>query len=86
MPAGLDLRDLEAPIVQAGWEASHGMSSPPADDGPPNLVDARPLYAGTNVARTEDIRPAAELVTSLTPQRREWIAGLLAGRQAIPAY
>lgn len=33
--------------------------------GPPNLVDAGPLYAGECVARIADIRPAAELVHEL---------------------
>jgi nitronate monooxygenase len=40
---------------------------PPTDDGPENLVDSGPLYAGTSVARIYDIRPAAELVRALTP-------------------
>jgi nitronate monooxygenase len=40
---------------------------PPTDDGPINLLDSGPLYAGTNVARITDIRPAAELVKTLTP-------------------
>jgi nitronate monooxygenase len=40
---------------------------PPTDDGPVNLVDSGPLYAGVNVARVADIRPAAELVKALTP-------------------
>jgi hypothetical protein len=39
---------------------------PPTDDGPDNLVDSGPLYAGINVARITDIRPAAELVKALT--------------------
>lgn len=39
----------------------------PTDDGPPNLVDAGPLYAGETVARIADVRPAAELVRALTP-------------------
>jgi NAD(P)H-dependent flavin oxidoreductase YrpB (nitropropane dioxygenase family) len=39
----------------------------PTDDGPPNLLDAGPLYAGETVARIDDIRPAAEIVASLTP-------------------
>jgi NAD(P)H-dependent flavin oxidoreductase YrpB (nitropropane dioxygenase family) len=34
-------------------------------DGPPNLVEAGPLYAGKCVARISDIRPAAELVRDL---------------------
>ena len=40
---------------------------PPTDDGPASLVDAGPLFAGMNVARITDIRPAAELVKTLTP-------------------
>ncbi len=39
----------------------------PTDDGPPNLLDAGPLYAGETVARIDDVRPAAELVGMLTP-------------------
>lgn len=39
----------------------------PADDGPPNLLDAGPLYAGESVARISDVRPAAELVRALAP-------------------
>jgi NAD(P)H-dependent flavin oxidoreductase YrpB (nitropropane dioxygenase family) len=40
---------------------------PPTDDGPENLLDSGPLYAGENVARLSDIRPAAQLVRELTP-------------------
>jgi nitronate monooxygenase len=40
---------------------------PPTDDGPVNLVDSAPLYAGMNVSRISDVRPAAELVKALTP-------------------
>ena len=40
---------------------------PPTDDGPANLLDSGPLYAGMNVGRVTDIRPAAELVKTLTP-------------------
>jgi nitronate monooxygenase len=39
----------------------------PIDDGPPNLLDAGPLYAGETVARIGDVRPAAEIVSDLTP-------------------
>lgn len=39
----------------------------PTDDGPANLVDAGPLYAGRTVARIDDLRPAAEIVRALTP-------------------
>jgi nitronate monooxygenase len=37
----------------------------PTDDGPSNLVEAGPLYAGATVARIETIRPAAEIVADL---------------------
>ena len=40
---------------------------PPTDDGPASLVDSGPLYAGVNVGRVTAIRPAAELVKTLTP-------------------
>ena len=40
---------------------------PATDDGPANLLDSGPLYAGANVARISDVRPAAELVKALTP-------------------
>jgi nitronate monooxygenase len=34
-------------------------------DGPPSLVDAGPLYAGSCIARIGDVRPAGELVREL---------------------
>ena len=37
----------------------------PTDDGPENLLDAGPLYAGKTVARIGEVRPAAELVRAL---------------------
>lgn len=40
---------------------------PPTDDGPTNLLDSGPLYAGAQVTRLTDIRPAADLVKALTP-------------------
>jgi nitronate monooxygenase len=40
---------------------------PPTDDGPANLLSSGPLYAGMNVGRITDVRPAAELVRALTP-------------------
>lgn len=40
---------------------------PPTDDGPANLLDSGPLYAGMNVDRITDIRPAMELVKALAP-------------------
>ena len=39
----------------------------PTDDGPANLLDAGPLYAGQTVARIGAIQPAAEIVSALTP-------------------
>jgi nitronate monooxygenase len=36
-------------------------------DGPTNLVDAGPLYAGECVARISDVRPAGELARELAP-------------------
>ena len=36
-------------------------------DGPPNLVEAGPLYAGECIDRISDIRPAGELVRELAP-------------------
>jgi nitronate monooxygenase len=39
----------------------------PTDDGPENLIDAGPLYAGKTVARIDEVRPAADLVRALTP-------------------
>jgi len=39
----------------------------PTDDGPANLLDAGPLYAGETVARIDHLRPAAEIVATLTP-------------------
>lgn len=36
-------------------------------DGPPNLVEAGPLYAGACVDRISDIRPAGDLVRALAP-------------------
>jgi nitronate monooxygenase len=39
----------------------------PTDDGPVNLIEAGPLYAGETVARIGEVRPAAELVASLAP-------------------
>jgi NAD(P)H-dependent flavin oxidoreductase YrpB (nitropropane dioxygenase family) len=37
------------------------------DDGPSNLLDAGPLYAGESVARIHELRPAADVVRSLAP-------------------
>jgi NAD(P)H-dependent flavin oxidoreductase YrpB (nitropropane dioxygenase family) len=37
-------------------------------DGPPNLVEAGPLYAGECIDRIDDLRPAGELVRALAPR------------------
>jgi len=37
------------------------------ENGPDNLVDAGPLYAGESIGRIDDVRPAAELVRALAP-------------------
>ncbi|MGN6169978.1 MAG: NAD(P)H-dependent flavin oxidoreductase, partial [Solirubrobacteraceae bacterium] len=53
----------------AGQRPSLPFLSPqaPTDDGPDNLLDSGPLYAGANVGRITEVRPAAELVAALTP-------------------
>ena len=40
---------------------------PPTDDGPENLIECGPLYAGESVLRLARVRPAAEIVSLLTP-------------------
>jgi nitronate monooxygenase len=40
---------------------------PPTDDGPGNLLESGPLYAGETVARISELRRAAELVRALSP-------------------
>jgi NAD(P)H-dependent flavin oxidoreductase YrpB (nitropropane dioxygenase family) len=63
MPASLQAR-----IARAQHPGSRLLSPlGPTDDGPPNLLDAGPLYAGESVARIAEVRPAAELVSALTP-------------------
>jgi nitronate monooxygenase len=70
-------------LFSAGWPAPHRVvpnaatehgddQDPlpplaPLDDGPASLVDEAPLYAGQTVARIGDIRPAGEIVATLTP-------------------
>jgi nitronate monooxygenase len=63
MPASLQQR-----IAKAQRPASRLLSpAGPTDDGPANLLDAGPLYAGQTVSRIRDVRPAAQIVASLTP-------------------
>lgn len=59
---------LQARIARAQRPGSRLLSPlGPTDDGPANLLDAGPLYAGETVARIGDVRPAAEIVRELTP-------------------
>jgi nitronate monooxygenase len=59
---------LQARLARAQRPGSRLLSPPgPTDDGPANLLDAGPLYAGETVSRIDDIRPAAEIVRALTP-------------------
>jgi nitronate monooxygenase len=62
-PAALQLRLARTQRPQSRLLSPLG----PTDDGPENLLDAGPLYAGETVARIDAIRPAAELVAALTP-------------------
>lgn len=57
-------------VPNAATESGSDEPLPPlaaTDDGPAELVDAGPLYAGETVARIDDVRRAAEIVTELTP-------------------
>jgi nitronate monooxygenase len=57
---------LQARIARAQRPGSRLLSPlGPLDDGPANLLDAGPLYAGESVARIADVRPAGELVRDL---------------------
>ncbi len=59
---------LQGRIARAQRPSSRLLSPlGPSDDGPANLLDAGPLYAGESVARIADVRPAAELVRALAP-------------------
>ena len=58
----------QARLARSQHPGSRLLSPPgPTDDGPGNLLDAGPLYAGETVARIDDVRPAAGIVASLTP-------------------
>jgi nitronate monooxygenase len=63
VPAGLQGRMARAQRPGSRLLAPLG----PVDDGPANLLDAGPLYAGETVSRIGDVRPAADLVRALTP-------------------
>jgi len=64
MPAAAQDRAVRA--LAPSW-LPYAIAQPPTDDGPAELVDGRPLYAGANVGRIDDIRGAADLVRALTP-------------------
>jgi nitronate monooxygenase len=61
MPMSVQLR------LAATQKPSRPMFGPAAatSEGPPNLIDAGPLYAGECIERIADLRPAAELVREL---------------------
>ena len=61
MPVGVQLR------LAATQRHSRPMFGPAAAtvQGPPNLVDSGPLYAGECIDRISDVRPAGELVREL---------------------
>jgi NAD(P)H-dependent flavin oxidoreductase YrpB (nitropropane dioxygenase family) len=63
MPLAAQNRVLKAQTPQLPFL----VPQPPTDDGPEELVDWRPLYAGANVGRIADIQRAADLVEMLTP-------------------
>ncbi len=59
---------LQARLARAQRPRSRLLSPPgPTDDGPANLLDAGPLYAGETVTRIDDVQSAAEIVRDLTP-------------------
>jgi NAD(P)H-dependent flavin oxidoreductase YrpB (nitropropane dioxygenase family) len=63
MPASLQARLVRAQRPQSRLLTPQG----PTDDGPANLVDSGPLYAGETVARIDEVMPAAEIVRDLVP-------------------
>lgn len=63
VPAGVQVRMARAQRPGSRLLSPLG----PADDGPANLLDAGPLYAGETVARIAELKPAAELVRALAP-------------------
>jgi NAD(P)H-dependent flavin oxidoreductase YrpB (nitropropane dioxygenase family) len=59
---------LQARLARAQHPTSRLLTPVPAtDDRGENLLDAGALYAGRTVAPIRDVRPASELVASLTP-------------------
>jgi nitronate monooxygenase len=59
---------IQARIARSQQPSSRLLSPQgPTDDGPTNLLDAGPLYAGETVARINNVQPAAQIVRDLTP-------------------
>ncbi len=59
---------MQARLARAQRPGSRLLSPPaPTDDGPANLLEAGALYAGQTVTRINDVRPAAKIVSDLTP-------------------
>jgi nitronate monooxygenase len=59
---------MQARLARSQRPGSRLLSPPgPTDDGPANLLDAGPLYAGQTVTRIDDVRAAAKIVRDLTP-------------------
>jgi nitronate monooxygenase len=63
VPAGLQGRML----ARQGVGVPLLTPQPPTDDGPESLVESGPLYAGETVLRLGEVRPAAEVIGSLSP-------------------
>ena len=68
-PLALRLPDAIQRRALASQRASQPFlgPQPPTDDGPDNLLDSGPLYAGQTVARLTNVAPAAQLVRELVP-------------------
>ncbi|OBK22402.1 NAD(P)H-dependent flavin oxidoreductase [Mycobacterium asiaticum] len=64
MPDAIQSRAVR---VQLPAWLPNAIAQPPGVDGPAELVDTRPLYAGAKVGRIHDVLPAAELVGLLSP-------------------
>ena len=70
MPGRHRVRGLDVEAVDVDDDVlvlRHTFVTMALDDGPPNLLDSGPLYAGANVTRISDISPAAQIVNELTP-------------------
>jgi nitronate monooxygenase len=63
-------RQLALARTQRATRPRFGPQAPTAD-GPRNLLDAGPLYAGESVARIHDLRPAGELVAELCERAKK---------------